>query len=356
VRLVTYTDANHRAGAEVWLAALLTRLGPHVDATVMGTDRAILEFLAGHREGTDVVIVPPAVDKRDLAAMRAHQRAFARVRPDIVQFNLVGMPGLSLYALATAVASRRRKVVAVEHQPFPPWSKASAMLQRWVERRLAAHVAVSDATARTVEKFDRLPAGSVRTIHNGIDVVDVRPVAKCTDGPLIGAAARLHRAKGLDVLVRAMVQLPGASLAILGQGDEQENLERLAAELGVDDRLHMLGWQERPQDHIATFDIFAMPSRVEPFGLAIAEAMRAVLPVVASNVGGIPEVVADGETGILVPRDDVDALASALRRLLDDPNLRARMGEAGERRFAECFTLDRMVASYEALYAEILGR
>ena len=355
VRLVAYTDADHRAGAEVWLASLLERLGPHVTATVMGSDPAILEFLAGHRAGTDVVVVAPAVNKFDIAEMWTHHREFARLRPDIVQFSLVGMPGHSLYALATAVTSRGVNVIAVEHQPFPPWSKSAARLQRWVVKRLAAHVAVSDATARTVERYEGLPPHSVRTIYNGVAAADVRPVPKCVDGPLIGVVARLHRSKGIDVLVRAMVRLPGASLAVVGRGDVQDDLEALAKELGVDDRVHMLGWQDRPQDHIATFDVLAVPSRVEPFGLVIAEAMRAGLPVVASNVGGIPEVVADGETGFLVPPDDVDALAGALQRLLDDPELRARMGQAGERRFEANFTLDRMVASYESLYSEVLS-
>ena len=98
-----------------------------------------------------------------------------------------------------------------------------------------------------------------------------------------------------------------------------------------------------------------MPSRTEPFGLAVVEAMLLGLPVVASAVGGIPEIVVDGVTGFLVPAEDVDALTAALRTLILDPDLRSRMGEEGRARAIAEFGLDRMVAQYEALYEALVG-
>jgi glycosyltransferase involved in cell wall biosynthesis len=172
---------------------------------------------------------------------------------------------------------------------------------------------------------------------------------------VIGTAARLHRQKGLDVLLRAAAQLPGVSFVIIGSGPERENLGQLAEELALNDRVHFIGWQERRQDYLADVDIFALPSRFEALPLSIIEAMQLGLPVVVSAVGGNAELVVDGDTGILVPPEDVDALVAGLRTLLDDSALRKRMGERGRKRALEQFSLDRMVRAYEALYDELLA-
>ena len=121
---------------------------------VMGSNPAMLEFLAGHRVELDVVVVAPAVNKYDIAEMWTHHREFARLRPDIVQFSLVGMPGHSLYVVATAVASCGVNVIAVEHQPFPPWSKSAA--------RAAALGREASRRGHCSERRDGVHRGEVR--------------------------------------------------------------------------------------------------------------------------------------------------------------------------------------------------
>ena len=142
---------------------------------------------------------------------------------------------------------------------------------------------------------------------------------------------------------------------IVGDGPERERLERLAASLGIAQRVAFEGWQSDARDFLTTFDVFVLPSRFEGFPLVLLEAMLAGLPVVATDVGSVAEAVQDGETGLLVPPDDVQALNEALHTLLDDPDLRRKLGDAGRARALE-FSPARMAREFEALYAEVLGR
>ena len=133
--------------------------------------------------------------------------------------------------------------------------------------------------------------------------------------------------------------------------------EALARKLGVADRLDITGWTSDPGSHLSRFTVFCLPSRsgTESFPLSIVEAMLAELPVVATAVGSVTEAVRDGETGLIVPVDDPEALRRALRLLLDDPGLRQEMGRRGRRRALERFTAERMVAGFEELYREVLA-
>jgi glycosyltransferase involved in cell wall biosynthesis len=130
-------------------------------------------------------------------------------------------------------------------------------------------------------------------------------------------------------------------------------LERLADELGVADRVDLPGWADAPAAALATFDVFCLPSRSEGFPLSIVEAMLAELPVVATRVGSVAELVVDGRTGLLVERDDVDGLTAALSRLRDDAGLRSRFGAAGRERALASYTVEHMARAYERLWAQV---
>src|SRR5207244_12000408 len=160
--------------------------------------------------------------------------------------------------------------------------------------------------------------------------------------------------KGYDVLLHALSALPDAALVLVGDGPERRALEALASSLGLDERVLFAGWQAQPRRYLTTVDVFALPSRFEGFPLAVVEAMLAELPVVASDVGSVPEAVREGETGLLVPPDDPARLAAALRRLPAEPPLRLRLGEQGRALALERFTAAAMARSFERLYEEIL--
>ncbi len=207
---------------------------------------------------------------------------------------------------------------------------------------------------------DGVPAERVRVIHNGIEferltrapATDLRQALGISpDMLVIGAPGSLIPRKGFDVLIPAFSRLTTpAHLLIAGTGPEQDALMRQASGLGVADRVHFIGFSDTIADFYRACDVVALASRVEAFGLVLAEAGFCGLPVIATRVGGVPEVVADGETGLLVPPDDVAALAEALQRLADDPALRRRLGQTGHVRARSQFSADRLAREFHAEY------
>jgi len=195
-----------------------------------------------------------------------------------------------------------------------------------------------------------VPAARVRTIRNGISVaaelVEPHEFAART----VAGVGRLAWEKGFDLLVEALSEVPDCQLVLVGDGAERLNLEKLAAHVGVSDRVEFRGWVSEPWTRLLRPQVVAMPSRAEALSLVALEAMRAGLPIVASRVGGTPEVVIDSVTGVIVEPGDSSALAAGLRRVLDDAGLAAAMGAAGRIRVREHFSLEREVAAYELLY------
>jgi len=153
----------------------------------------------------------------------------------------------------------------------------------------------------------------------------------------------------VDVLARVAAVRP-ARLVIVGDGPDLGLIERRAAELGVADRVTLAGERHDVRDHLAEADVFLLPSTLESFGVAALEAMAMGVPVVATDVGGLPEVVAHGETGLLVPVGDVDALARATLDLVGDPARRMAMGRAARDRAVALFRTEPVIDRFEALY------
>jgi len=174
------------------------------------------------------------------------------------------------------------------------------------------------------------------------------------EAPLLLAVGNLYPVKDHATAVRAMASLPGVHLAIAGRGQEEEPLRNLAQELGLADRLHLLGLRDDVQRLLDASDAFVHPSRSEGLPLAILEAMEAALPIVATRVGGVPEAVVEGRTGFLIPPEDPKALAEAVSRLLQDPDRAAALGCAGRARAEEGFSLERMAEQHLRLYAELV--
>jgi glycosyltransferase involved in cell wall biosynthesis len=352
VRLLLYTDATEVGGAEVGAAALLASLGPHVEATVLGVRDRVVDAIAAGRPGTATKVVRLVRTKPDLGPILEHVRAVRELRPHVFQASLRTTWSCQ-YGILAAVLRPSTRIVALHHAPLTSTSELQTRLNRLLNRRVHAFVAASSFSAGRVERLLALRPGSVRTIPYGIPDPGPAPGTANRD-PVVGAVGRLVREKGFDTLVRALAELPGVRARVAGDGPDRLELERLANELGVADRIELTGWAEDTRAFLATIDVLAAPSRFEAFGIAIAEAMLAERPVVAARVGGIPEVVVEGETALLVPPDDPPALASALRTLLDDPDLRRRMAERGRARVLERFRPAVAANAFEALYDELL--
>ena len=354
MRLVAYTDNVELGGADLSLMHLLARVDADVEVTVLGVASRIVERVASARPSAAVRLVRRPTSGRDVRSLLSHFATLRDLAPDIVHVNLAS-PWSCQYAVAAAGLLRRPRVVAVYQLAVPPIHPGQLRAKRLTARGVDVHVGVGGRTSREVEALVGLPPGSVRTIHNGVPDEPTVALERKRPRRLIGAVGRLEHQKGFDVLLRALADVPGADLCLVGDGGEREALERLALELGVDDRVRWDGWSDDPRALLGAFDVFALPSRFEGFPLVVLEALLARAAVVATDVGSVAEAVVDGETGLLVAAEDPSALAAALRRALADADLRRRLGAQGRQLVLERFTADAMARAFESLYDELLS-
>ncbi len=351
LRLACYLDASTQGGSSASLMVLLSALDPDIDVTVMGTSEEIVSWVAAARPGAATRVLAPVRSKFDLRSIREHVSAIRQLRPDILHVNLDNA-FTAPYGLIAGVLTRT-VTVGVVHSSSPAWNRRQQWLVRLLAPRVSAYVGVSGAIARTAEALLALPAGSARVIHNGADLPSSLATRDPSPAPLIGAVGRLAPEKGYGILLEALVLLPGCRLVLVGEGPERATLEERVGELGLTERVVLAGWVDPPWTAHWALDVLAVPSFTEGFPLVIVEAMLAGTPVVASRVGGIPEIVVDEETGLLVPPGDARALATALGRLVGDPELRAAIAARSREFAAQNFTSSAMAAKFEALYREL---
>jgi glycosyltransferase involved in cell wall biosynthesis len=356
LRILAYTDSAGVGGAELALGYLLGALAGEIEVGVLTTSPEVGEAVAAHRSETRLTIVRRPAGSGDRGALLAHVRAIRAYAPHVVHAQQA-WPWACGYGEVAALLTPGVRVVAVDQLPVGGAVPRRRILARRVlERRLHAHVAVGERAAREVERIVGLRHGSVGSVPNGVppdgDDGDTPALAP---SPVIGSLGRLTEQKGYDLLIRALADLPGATLVLVGDGPERGSLQALAAQLGVSGRLVITGWKADARRCLPAFDVFALPSRWEGMPLGILEAMHAGLPVVAGDVGSVAEAVRDGDTGYVVAPDDLAGLTDRLRRLLDDRTLRRSMGERGRVVAGEEFTAVAMARRYERIYERVLA-
>ena len=216
----------------------------------------------------------------------------------------------------------------------------------------------------------RVPRNRITVVPNGLDVEDTRARAHAAalpaavearmPAPLVACVANMFAIKGQEWLVRAWPQIvaavPRSVLALVGDGESRASVERLVADLGLGGSVIFTGSLDNPLGVVRRADVIVLPSLSEGFGIALLEAMVLGRAIVASNVGGIPEVINDGATGLLVPPADSAALASAITRLLLDAPLRARLGEQAPLLVEREWSASRMVDRTAEVYEDVLER
>lgn len=265
-------------------------------------------------------------------------------------------------AASTGLAVRN---VGTRHQLKPI---AAIPLKRPFFRRFSALIAVSDAVRRGLEESAPVPAARLVTVPNGLP--EVAPARTGTlrrlagvrpDAPVVGFVGRLCPTKGLEVLLEAVARLrrrrPTVRLVVVGDGDADyaRGLHRRAVLPDLEGGVSFLGYVPDAGSLCGDFDVQAVPSWAEPFGLVTLEALAQGRPVVATASGASPEIVRNGREGFLVAPGDAGALADRLELLLEAPALRRRLGDSGRRRVREVFSLERMVAGTQEVYAAALG-
>jgi len=249
-------------------------------------------------------------------------------------------------------AARQRVLLAIERQLSP---------------RTAAFVTVAQSDAEKGERLGILDAARTRTIYNGIEL----PVPPAVPGrfrteigvaehtPLVVSVGRFHEQKDQGTLLQAFSQVvervPAAHLALVGAGPLEGRLREKATSLGIMSKMTFSAPRAGLADAYTDADVFALSSLWEGLPYVVVEAMAYGTPVVSTGVDGIPEAVADGVTGLLVPSGDAAGLARAASTLLEDPGRARAMGESGRLRVEQRFGLERMVLEYRELYAEVAG-
>jgi glycosyltransferase involved in cell wall biosynthesis len=352
-RLVVYSDAAERGGAERTLGYLIGALEQGIEVTVAGVDEDVVAWLASQRRDAGQVVLPPVAHKLDVGPIARHVRTIGRLRADVLQASL-NSPWSCQYGILAGLLAPGTKVIALENAQVPSSQPSQRALKRLLSRRLAAHVAVGESSAREIERLIGLPRGSLLTISNGVPDRPRTNAPTTADPPLIGAISRIGRQKGLELIVRALPELPGVGAILVGEGPALADVRALARTLGVADRLQTPGFDPDPGGWLARLDVFVLPTEAEAaLPLSIVEAMLARVPVVATDIASIAESFPDGEVGLLVAPGDLDGLVRALSALLADPRLRERMGARGRELALARFGVERMASDYERLYEEV---
>ena len=243
-----------------------------------------------------------------------------------------------------------------------------ADLERYCSKFTDAVVFVSEADGAAGRRLRLARPAKIRIVKNGIECAGPTgedfsrgaagwPMSLPQGAPLIGTIARLHRQKGVAFLLRSAAAIlagrPEGRIIVAGGGELEAGLRREARELGVDRRFLLLGERADAREILSRLDVFVLPSLWEGLPLVLIEAAALGKPIVATAVEGTREIVTDGETGLLVPPADPAALAAAVNRLLDDPALATRLGARARDTIPPRFTLAKMIAGYEEIYASL---
>lgn len=299
----------------------------------------------------------------DLTLILRLAKFFRRSRPDVLHTHSLDP---MLYAGIAAMLARVPVRIHTQHNTWlADYSWKERLKYRVAQRFFDVIVAVSTQTDREVARYG-VPRSRRRVILNGIDFAEyadfepgtatVEPPVDEAVGLTLGTVGRLAPEKGIHRLLDAFSVLrsrsPKLRLNIVGDGPERGRLERRAVELGLGDSVTFAGYRSDVRACLADFDLFVLPSITEGIPLALLEAMAAGLPLVASSVGGVPEVVRNESSGLLVPADDVDALVAACARLVNDPELRQRLGRGAVQEVTNRFRFSTMAYAYRALYEQ----
>lgn len=316
------------------------------------------ELLAHMREGMDLVPLAPSHEV-DLAAAWRLSRVLKQMRPAVVHVHDPGALSMAALALSIAAPQPRPWLVAAHrieaHLPHNSFS-------RWKHAEADAFIANAQALADRLVA-DGIPRFKVFVVHEGVDVERIARLAPADvhgmfylphGAPIVGNVAALTPAKGhqhlIDAAALTVRDVPDVRFVIVGEGPQRAALERHIKDKHLERHVFLAGFRPDAVELTRAFDVFAVSALHEGMCPALVEAMAAAKPAVATAVGGIPEVMVDGETGYLVPPRHPQEMADRLIFLLKHPAARQRMGEAAVARARQRFTVERMVAGTVAVY------
>lgn len=360
LRVVHLLQGLEVGGLEIMVAHLLEGLDPRrFQSQVIGYDSlGPLAYRLG-MSGIPACLLKrrPGVDLRYILRLARH---LAAIRPHILHLH---NPTAFFYGTLAGRLARVPSIIYTEHGRDFASSKRNQylhrMLWRWVNR-----IVVVSESSRALLQTEGIPGERILTIHNGIEAAQFligedrwgmrARLGFDREQPLLGIVARLDAIKNHASLLRAMPRVmqahPDTTLLIIGDGPLRADLERQASELGLGRSVRFLRTRDDVPELLAALDVVVLCSLSEGLSLTLLEQSAAGKPMVATDVGGNAEIIAGGQSGLLVPLGDDAALAGAICGLLADPERARALGQAARLRFVREFTLERMVSRYVALY------
>lgn len=317
--------------------------------------------------GVPVHLVAGQPGPRDPAAFLRLVRLLRREQPDVVHTFLITA---GIYGRLAAFAAGVPVVIAAEQNVYQRKPRHHALMERALAARTHRIVACCEAVGSFYRRQVGLPASKVSVVDNAVrfdaPIADAeRAPARAAlglpeDAVVLGTLGRLTEQKGqhllLDALPAVLARVPNVQVFLAGDGPLRPSLAAQAARLGIGDRVRFLGIRRDRRTLFAAMDVFVLPSSWEGLSLALVEAVGNGRAVVASAVGGNPEVVTDGQTGLLVPSGDTAALTDALVRLASDPAERLRLGTVAAADARTRFSIERHVSEIAAIYRQGLAQ
>ncbi len=365
IRILLLVDSMVVGGAEQVVADLATHLDPRRFAVTVCTTREEGPLAPALRTAGVPVMVIGRLSRWDIGGAVRLWRYLRRGRFDVLHAHKFGS---NVWARLLGRSCGIAVVIAHEHSwdyRTKGMGRVRALTDRILTRFCDVVVTPSNADRRAWERVIGVAPRKLVTIHNGVAAPrshsdSLRREYSLPEGAVvIGAVGRLETQKGYDLLLRAFAllgdQQPQARLVLIGDGGERARLEALARDLSIADRVILSGYRYAASGFMTQFDVFASASKWEGLPLALIEAMSVGRPVIATRVGGVPEVVVDGETGLLTPNGDVERFAERLEQVVADPALRERLGRNARARYRTLFTVERMVGDTEDLYLTLLN-
>ncbi len=374
--------ARLNIGGPALHATLLTeRLDPCRYDSVLLTgseERAEGNYLELVGKSVQQMVVVPSLGReirpwRDVITFVRILRLIRRMRPEIVHTHTAkaGVLGRLAARLAGVPVIVHTYHGHVLQGYFPPaknrlFVRIERALARWTDRLLAVSEAVRrdllDLGIGTPDQLTVVPLGLDLDRFMACETLrgQLRAELGIGDAPTVGIVARLVPIKAHEVFFHAAAlvarAVPASRFVVVGDGERRSELEDLVVSLGLANRVRFLGWRRDLDRIYSDLDVVALSSKNEGSPVSLIEAMAAACAVVATRVGGVPDLIEDGVNGYLVPSGDPSAMATAVSSLLTDPERRAEMGRAGRKRVGQAFSVERLVRDVDALYGELLAR
>jgi glycosyltransferase involved in cell wall biosynthesis len=365
MRVVHLIDHLGLGGSQTLLLDLLERRGPDIEPEVWTLRDRTLPKTARRLRDSGVRLRYLSLSGLNPLGLRVLRTSLAQVRPDLLHTHLDISNTLGAAVAVTLGSARPRIVCHIENHPRLHYRRAARWLLGRVASRVDAYIVLSPSLREAAQPFLR-SARRLEVILPGIDLDRFDPAAVQPAGVrrlrgsasrVVGIVARLAEQKGIETLLDAIPRLldaaPDTRVLVVGDGPSRAALDARARRLGIAATVNFLGYRADVEAIYAALDVMVMPSRHEGFGIAFIEAMAMGVPVVGARVVGSVDAVQDGITGLLVSPDNPAALAAAILRLFDDPQLRGCLVDEARRWVRAHCSREGMARRTESLYAAL---